>query len=859
MATSDFRVRERFQTFRDRAVFSKVTDRRPLLFLAGWFSFFVLLSLPFDLSGFHTALLIVYCFFWLKSTEWISRELKPPGELLLLSLAFIASLTVGFLHLRPSQENPVWVTVQLTLLALWVLFLGVIVVRNTAHPKRFLLFGLLVFYLCINLLKNGSNLNQVVVQVILFVVLLRKTAWLEELTKAEMWIGLFLVLVLLEFVAGLRPQASVLVAGQNATLLWYELPLALYFAFKMYLLVVLIKIPIVLVYNFASLSRKLSISSYFQSTVPQIIQLVMLLIIFYFFVAGWQAEKVRLALLNEMEKVFVNDTSLSAQYFKVWKSSPDTTYEISGYEPISLPEALPERGVLALRPAEITSDSSTTRKAREFFIFSNIREDDEEIIYFVKLDSSFLSQVSQNTAVLAGTHLQAYPYTPTIVESYLYNLNFLVGDRGFKIFPFGFISWKDRSAISAPIKQVEYSLTERTRRFNLNVNNVVRLVTGRVITPLHDAKMHGAGYFVFDILLYPSMVYFTPTLLGYIALLTALYMLLNFLVIRRMVKFGSEINSMIVQKFKHLKDGIREISSGNLNYKVRLEGQDEFVELAERFNQMGDKLKESIDEVREKERLEHELTIARKVQLDLLPRFLPQIPGFNIAAMFKTATEVGGDFYDILPLRDDQYLFTIGDVSGKGTSAAFYMAQCISLIRYSPQFTDNPVEIARRLNKYFSDPMIDLQVFVTAIVGTIDAKNNCISFVRAGHAPPVHIPGKRSESICELKPPGLGLGLERQGRLFEKNLQFLRVELAPNDKILFYTDGFVEASVASSEGGPQSGRTFYGEERLLEILEEHREKDAVALMKVLEKDIEAFYAGSALHDDYTMLLVQKSP
>jgi len=359
--------------------------------------------------------------------------------------------------------------------------------------------------------------------------------------------------------------------------------------------------------------------------------------------------------------------------------------------------------------------------------------------------------------------------------------------------------------------------------------------------------------------LLPDLSFFTSTLSSYILLLLIGYALVNFVVVKRMVKFGSEINRIIVQKFNQLRKGIREIASGNLDYKVKVEGEDEFVELAERFNQMGDKLKESIAEAREKERLQQELAIARQVQLDMLPATLPDIQGFKIAATLKTANAVGGDFYDVVQLDDDQFLFTIGDVSGKSTSAAFYMAQCICLFRYSQQFTGKPHEIATRLNRYFSDPMIDRQVFITAIIGLVDVKSGSLRFVRAGHPPPFLLPAKKSRKINEVKFQGLGIGLQRTGDLFEKYLEDGVLNLEAGDSVIFYTDGIVEASrpYPGDAEDVDDELQFFGEEQFVRLLQGLRGHGPSEILNKVTAELDAFYNGAAPVDDYTLLVIQK--
>jgi serine phosphatase RsbU (regulator of sigma subunit) len=313
---------------------------------------------------------------------------------------------------------------------------------------------------------------------------------------------------------------------------------------------------------------------------------------------------------------------------------------------------------------------------------------------------------------------------------------------------------------------------------------------------------------------------------------------------------------MIVKKFNLLKNGIREISSGNLDYKFKMEGEDEFVELAGHFNQMGDKLKRTIAEVRDKDRLDHELKIARQVQLNLLPTKLPEIEGYQVAAALKTANEVGGDLYDIIYLDKNKYLFTIGDVSGKGSSAAFYMAQFMSLLRFSPQFTHKPLEIALRLNEYFSTKIVDRQIFITAIIGVLDVSTDTITFVRAGHTPPLMIPGDTKEGIEEISTGGLGIGLTKAKQKFRSNLRIGKVKINPGDKLVFYTDGVVEAAIPGKSEKKEV--EVFGDERFHELLQKFRGGNAHEILAAVSSALNSFYADNPSVDDYTLFIIQKS-
>jgi sigma-B regulation protein RsbU (phosphoserine phosphatase) len=335
------------------------------------------------------------------------------------------------------------------------------------------------------------------------------------------------------------------------------------------------------------------------------------------------------------------------------------------------------------------------------------------------------------------------------------------------------------------------------------------------------------------------------------------FILFNSLVIRQVGKFGAQINKIILQKFSMLKVGIQQISKGNLDYKFNMEGEDEFVELAGHFNVMSLRLKDTIAQVREKDRLDHELKIARQVQLSLLPTVLPDIKGYKIAASIKTANEIGGDFYDIVPVGKNKYLFTIGDVSGKGSSAAFYMAQFISLLRFSRQFTNKPDEIAIRMNKYFSTQIVDRQIFITAIIGVLDLVKNTAEIVRAGHTLPILVPGDQNKKISEINIEGIGLGLTKTESTFKRKIKSKRIDLNTGDIVVFYTDGVVEAAHEPSEGNKDNKVEVYGEDRFIDLLNNSREMNAKDLISACDADLNIFYGNYPRVDDHTLFFLQR--
>jgi serine phosphatase RsbU (regulator of sigma subunit) len=723
------------------------------------------------------------------------------------------------------------------------------------YKQGFLLVYIVVGYFAHMLIFFEHAYYLYFLQFILILILLNKTTWLERLTKNELWVyfAIFFVIYYLYNDPARFQNMKLIDAHQKAT--WFTVPYYLHFLIKTYFLVLLIKIPIVLIYNHAGLERKLKIAGMFQSTFPQLIQFVFLICIFFFFISGWQSDKLRETILMHVEKNQQGDFVQYDTYFEVPIRPGTQTLRIAGYHPAQLPAVYPAQGVLKL---DKLSESSTDQYVREHYFLYSVGPDSlARTLTLIKIDTSLATSITRNLSVLAGTGVILYPYTPRAWQDFLYNRDFLQDRSSARIYPFDVSSENQTVSYVSRIDEKEDKASALKAKITgyEDIFGSQKFTVGRVFFPIVIPDAANSKYFAFDVYLAIRTSPSNVALAKIVMVLVGLFFLLNILVIRRVGKFGEQINKIIVQKFTLLKKGIREISSGNLDYKFKMEGEDEFVELAGHFNQMGDKLKKTISDVREKDRLDHELKIARQVQLNLLPAKLPQIEGYQISAALKTANEVGGDLYDLITIDKNKYLFTIGDVSGKGSSAAFYMAQFISLLRFSPQFTAKPMDIALRLNKYFSTQIVDRQIFITAIVGILDLTTNSISFVRAGHTLPILIPGDKSKQIEEINTDGLGIGLTKTQQMFKKSLKVGSVKLQDGDMFVLYTDGVVEAAIPGAIGQEVD---VFGDDRFKELLLKSRGQNAHKLLVTVTNELNTFYSHHPRVDDHTMFIIQKS-
>lgn len=246
----------------------------------------------------------------------------------------------------------------------------------------------------------------------------------------------------------------------------------------------------------------------------------------------------------------------------------------------------------------------------------------------------------------------------------------------------------------------------------------------------------------------------------------------------------------------------------------------------------------------EKERLSRELDIAREVQRKLLPQNVPIVGGLTIAASSASALEVGGDYYDFLQLDENRLAFIIADVSGKGTSAAFYMAELQGIFRSVSRLTSSPVEFLDHANRALASAL-ERHVFVSVIYGIVNVEEETLVIARGGHCPAAMI--NLDGEARFIRTQGLGLGLDRS-ELFRQSLVEERINLEPGDVFVLYTDGVVESRDA--EG------TEYGYDRLLDSLREFRHEDAPELHKSLLSDLNEFLDETDYDDDLSLVVLK---
>ncbi|HDQ46237.1 MAG TPA: GAF domain-containing protein [bacterium] len=244
----------------------------------------------------------------------------------------------------------------------------------------------------------------------------------------------------------------------------------------------------------------------------------------------------------------------------------------------------------------------------------------------------------------------------------------------------------------------------------------------------------------------------------------------------------------------------------------------------------------------EQERYREELRLAHEAQMRLLPRSMPHIPGAELEGLCVTANDIGGDFYDFIPVGPERIDLLVGDVSGKGASAAFYMAEIKGVVQTLAHLFSTPGEILKEINT-FVRRHFEPDMFVTMIYAVYCPGKRRLRFARAGHTPVIHLGERGVES---LEPRGLGLGLA-EGDAFSRGLEEVEIGLRVREKLVFFTDGLIE--VRNPEGEE------FGENRLYAAMNEVNGFTAAETVASLHGCVDRFRRHHPVHDDMTLVIL----
>jgi sigma-B regulation protein RsbU (phosphoserine phosphatase) len=329
---------------------------------------------------------------------------------------------------------------------------------------------------------------------------------------------------------------------------------------------------------------------------------------------------------------------------------------------------------------------------------------------------------------------------------------------------------------------------------------------------------------------------------------------------------GMRLTRSITKSVADLYDATGHINRGNLAHRIQVRTNDQMAALEQSFNSMSESLAKLIAEQKEKQRLEGELAIAHEVQNLLFPADLSGLPSLEVHGTCRPARTVSGDYYDFIPLREQKLVLAVGDISGKGISAALLMATVHAFVRaYSlePERTLASVAIAAGVQEssiavygngdsglspsvlmatlnyqlYRSTP---IEKYATMFLGSYDARSRALTYSNAGHLPPLVLGG--NGSITHLEASGTVVGLF-DGMSYEEST----VLMEPGDIFVGYSDGITE---------PENEFGEFGEERLIELIQRHRDQPLARICDAVTGAVADWIAGGEQPDDVTLVLAR---
>jgi sigma-B regulation protein RsbU (phosphoserine phosphatase) len=333
---------------------------------------------------------------------------------------------------------------------------------------------------------------------------------------------------------------------------------------------------------------------------------------------------------------------------------------------------------------------------------------------------------------------------------------------------------------------------------------------------------------------------------------------------------GVGLTRTMTRSVAELYGATEHINRGDLKHRIMVTAQDQLAALENSFNSMSESLEKLIAEQKEKQRLENELAIAQEVQAQLFPQAISDLESLEVHGVCRPARTVSGDYYDFLPYGPDRLGIAVGDISGKGISAALLMATIHSAVRayeigrmpsmaahlvtagaeadarthiFEPRSGSNdefsPAQVLSLLNRqlYRSTPA---EKYATLFLGVYDGRSRTFTYSNAGHLPPIIL--GHDGLLRRLDTPGLVVGLfDDQG--YEERT----IDLRPGDIFLAFSDGVTE---------PENEFGEFGEERLIEIVRDHRHLPLARISEVVTSAVSDWIGANEQPDDVTVVLAR---
>lgn len=313
---------------------------------------------------------------------------------------------------------------------------------------------------------------------------------------------------------------------------------------------------------------------------------------------------------------------------------------------------------------------------------------------------------------------------------------------------------------------------------------------------------------------------------------------------------GVSITRTITSAFEALYEGTQRIRRGDFSHRIEVRGRDQMATVSESFNRMTENLERLLEVAKEKERMQAELEIAREVQRQLYPRSVPRLRSLELVAQCRPARMVSGDYYDYQAAGDSSAVLAIGDVAGKGISAALLMATLQAALRthvraclerasgglHAVSTSRLVTELNRQL---FADTAPEK--YATFYFGVYEDSSGLLTYTNAGHLPPLVA---RRGKVLTLEVNGMVVGAFPAARYTES-----RLLLEPGDLLVCYTDGVTETENEYGE--------LFGEHRLIEVLLRHAHRPPEKILAAVVEAVEEWTRSPELQDDLTLLVARR--
>ena len=250
--------------------------------------------------------------------------------------------------------------------------------------------------------------------------------------------------------------------------------------------------------------------------------------------------------------------------------------------------------------------------------------------------------------------------------------------------------------------------------------------------------------------------------------------------------------------------------------------------------------KRLFQEALEKQKLEEELDLARDIQKNLFPQILPKINGVEVSAINISSKQVGGDYYDVIPVDENRFFIAIADVSGKGVPASLLMANIQAFLQVISKQKMDIQDATALMNNLITENTSDGR-FITFFWGLLDVSTKTFTYVNAGHNPPLFI---RNKKIRKLEKGGIILGVMKTIMPYEAE----SIKLESRDVLILFTDGISEAMNSAGEE--------YSDQKLEQKSIDLSEKPASEILSRIKDDVQNFTSGNIQSDDITMIVLK---